>query len=64
MWFFGAFDKVPKERLLEKLMAHGVKGEVLKWIRNWLTDRRQRVVLKARHPPGQECYRESLRGVS
>ncbi len=39
---------MPKERLLEKLRAHGVKGEVLKWIRNWLTDRRQRVVLNGK----------------
>jgi ribonuclease P/MRP protein subunit RPP40 len=46
--FAKAFDKVPKERLLEKLRAHGVKGEVLKWIRNWLTDRRQRVVLNGK----------------
>jgi hypothetical protein len=43
--FAKAFDKVTKERLLEKLMAHGAKGEVLNWIRNWLTDRWLRVFL-------------------
>jgi hypothetical protein len=43
--FAKAFDKVPRERLLEKLRAHGVGGELLAWIRAWLTDRRQRVVL-------------------
>ncbi len=43
--FAKAFDKVPKERLLQKLRAHGVQGNILRWIRNWLTGRRQRVVL-------------------
>ena len=43
--FAEAFDKVPKERLLAKLAAHGVEGKVLQWVRRWLTDRKQRVVL-------------------
>jgi hypothetical protein len=43
--FAKAFDKVPAERLLRKVKAHGVKGKLLLWIRNWLTGRRQRVVL-------------------
>jgi predicted O-methyltransferase YrrM len=30
--FAKAFDKVPKERLLEKLRAHGVRGELLEWV--------------------------------
>ncbi len=38
--FAKAFDKVPKERLLQKLKAHGVHGNILRWIRNWLTGRR------------------------
>jgi hypothetical protein len=38
--FAKAFDKVPKERLLQKLRAHGVQGNILRWIRNWLTARR------------------------
>ncbi len=46
--FAKAFDKVPKERLLEKMRAHGVRGHVLRWIRNWLTDRSQRVVLSGK----------------
>ncbi len=37
--FVKAFDKVPKERLLEKIRAHGVRGQVLNWIREWLTGR-------------------------
>ncbi len=43
--FVKAFDKVPKERLLEKLRADGVRGELLAWIRSWLSGRKQRVVL-------------------
>jgi hypothetical protein len=43
--FAKAFDKVPAERLLKKVKAHGITGKVLLWIRNWLTGRRQRVVL-------------------
>ena len=43
--FAKAFDKVPVARLLEKVRAHGIRGNVLRWIRSWLTDRQQRVVL-------------------
>ena len=32
--FAKAFDKVPRRRLCEKLRAHGVGGEVLRWICN------------------------------
>jgi len=43
--FQKAFDKVPHRRLILKLAAHGIGGEVLKWIENWLSGRKQRVVL-------------------
>ena len=43
--FAKAFDKVPKERLLHQLESHGVKRWLLDWIRAWLSDRQQRVVL-------------------
>jgi hypothetical protein len=43
--YTGTFDKVPAERLLKKVKAHGIKSVLLLWIRNWLTGRRQRVVL-------------------
>ena len=46
--FAKAFDKVPRERLLKKLRAHGVGGKVLQWIRSWLTGRKQRVVLNGK----------------
>ena len=43
--FKKAFDKVPHERLLKKLEAHGIRGNLLRWIRVWLTTRKQRVMI-------------------
>ena len=43
--FAKAFDKVPVKRLLRKVRAHGIGGQLYRWIKAWLTDRRQRVVL-------------------
>ena len=43
--FAKAFDKVPVSSLIVKLEALGVKGKLLRWIKNWLSDRVQRVVL-------------------
>ena len=40
-----AFDKVPHERLINKLSALGVSNKIIAWIKEWLRDRRQRVVL-------------------
>ncbi len=41
--FRKAFDAVPHQRLLMKLRAYGITGNVLNWIENFLTNRRQRV---------------------
>ena len=57
--FAKAFDKVPKNRLLEKLRAHGVRGDVLRWIKNWLSGRRQRVVLNGK----KSSWNDVLSGV-
>jgi len=43
--FAKAFDKVPHQRLLQKLMSHGITGKLFHWIANWLTDRTQRVCI-------------------
>ena len=43
--FAKAFDKVPHRRLLEKCRGLGLDGRMLEWIRVWLEDRKQRVVL-------------------
>ncbi len=41
--FSKAFDRVPHERLIRKVEAHGIRGNISKWIKAWLTGRRQRV---------------------
>ncbi len=43
--FSKAFDKVPHKRLIQKFRAKGVEGDVLRWMENWLGNRKQRVVV-------------------
>ena len=43
--FQKTFDKVPHQRLLLKLKAHGIGNGITNWIEQWLTDRKQRVVI-------------------
>jgi len=43
--FSKASEKVPKFRLLAKMKAHGIQGDVLRWISECLSGRRQRIVL-------------------
>ena len=47
--FQKAFDKVPHERLMLKVNAHGIQDDAARWIRNWLAGRRQRVCIN-------QCY--------
>ena len=44
--FAKAFDKVPHKRLLHNLRAFGIRNEIILWIENWLTGRKQRVVIE------------------
>jgi ribonucleases P/MRP protein subunit RPP40 len=46
--FAKAFDKVPHARLLSKVEAAGIGGHVLLWIKDWLSDRKQRVVVNGK----------------
>jgi hypothetical protein len=41
--FSKAFDTVPHQRLLQKMHHYGIKGNILKWVSGWLTQRHQRV---------------------
>ncbi|KAK4807161.1 hypothetical protein QYF61_024281 [Mycteria americana] len=43
--FSKAFDTVSHSILLEKLDAHGLDGCTLRWVKNWLDGRAQRVVV-------------------
>jgi hypothetical protein len=60
--FAKAFDKVPGERLLKKLSALGIRGATLRWIRNWLTGRTQRVVLNGKSSSWEEVLSGVLQG--
>ena len=43
MDFVKAFDKVPHNRLIQKLERYGITGPVNTWIENFLKDRKQHV---------------------
>ena len=43
--FKAAFDKVPYKRLLKKLWGYGIRGCIFSWVENFLTNRKQRVVV-------------------
>jgi hypothetical protein len=43
--FSKAFDTVPHRRLLMKLDHYGIRDHTHEWIRQWLTTRKQTVVL-------------------
>jgi len=43
--FAKAFDKVPHNRLLLKLSNYGIQGQVYNWIKDWLINRYQRVII-------------------
>ena len=42
-YFAKAFDRVPHKRLNIKLASHGIAGNILEWIKAFLSDRKQRV---------------------
>ena len=43
------FDVVCHKQLVVKLEAFGIRGKVLKWIEDWLSHRKQRVVVDGQH---------------
>ena len=43
--FQKAFDKVPHQTNLLELKAHGIGNDAINWIEEWLTHRRQRVIV-------------------
>jgi Reverse transcriptase (RNA-dependent DNA polymerase) len=57
--FAKALDKVPIQQLIAKMSAAGLRGNVLKWVSDWLVGRKQRVVVKGRF----STWRDVLSGV-
>ena len=45
LYFMKAFDTVPHRRLIHKLKSYGISGPVLSWIKDFLSDRVQRVIV-------------------
>ena len=45
LYFRKAFDKVPHKRLMAKVRSLGIIDKVGDWIEDWLSDRKQRVVI-------------------
>ena len=45
MDFSKTFDKVPHGRLIKKVNAHGIQGDLTRWIHNWPSSRIQSVVI-------------------
>ncbi len=43
--FQKAFDKVSNNKLMFKVKQLGINGKVHNWIENWLSKRKQRVVI-------------------
>ena len=52
--FSKAFDKVPHQRLLGKLQHSRVKGNLNKWIADFLSQRQKEVVLEGVHSKATE----------
>ena len=44
--FSKVFDAVPHKRLITKLGAYGIAGRTLEWLRDFLSDRQQRVIVQ------------------
>ena len=49
--FAKAFDSVPHVRLLTKLESYGLAGNLLGWLRSFLSGRKQKVVLNGQSSP-------------
>ena len=48
---YKAFDNVPRQRLIAKLMPHVIGDNVAKYVNGRLTDREQRVTIKGKPSP-------------
>ena len=66
MDFAKAFDKVCHSVLVHKLHHNGIRGKVNQWIKSWLTDRKQVIVVEGETTDSiresLECTREQFWG--
>ena len=59
--FAKAFDSVPHARLLLKARHYGIRGKLNEWLRDFLSDRWQRVAVNECASIGQMCHQVSHR---
>ena len=62
--FQKAFDKVPHQRLLLKLKAHGIGNDVINWIEKWFTHRRQTVIVDGAISSWKSVFEWGITGIS
>ena len=48
MDFQKAFDTVPHKRMISKLKCYGIEDPILSWIENYLSDRKQKVIINGK----------------
>ena len=60
--FRKAFDSVPHRRLIKKLEGYGITGNLLKWLKNFLNDRKQRVVINGKFSKWSDVLSEIPQG--
>jgi len=58
-----AFDSVPHNRLLSKLEAYGIRGNILLWLSNFLSSRLQRVAVKWLFVRLGQCFKWCTPGI-
>jgi hypothetical protein len=51
-----AFDTVPHKRLLQKMRAYGIKDQIHGWVKSFLTDRRQIVMVNGENSTWKDVH--------
>ena len=54
--FARAFDRVPHERLMQNIKAHGIGGKILACTKGWLSERKQRVCMQAERSSWRDVW--------
>ena len=60
--FAKAFDVVSHGRLLLKLKMFGIDGKLLKWLEDWLKDRKQRVRVEGKYSDWEDVISSVVQG--
>ena len=57
--FSKAFDKVGHLRLAQKLEFYGIRGKALQWIKSFLSNRSQQVVVEGSYSKSHQAFRKA-----